>query len=237
MANTTPTALGYSRVSTCEQALSGLGIDAQHARLTGWAAMTDTPIELLDENGVSGTLAPEARPVLGPALARLADPDDAATVLVAAKVDRLGRDVADVLALADRAEAEGGGWVVVDVGRDTNTTKGRMRLTMRAALGRGERDMTAQRTTGALASLKARGVRLGRPVADVTRRVGRWAEGLAAGERPNWSKLARELNRMADDDPERWAKPSRSPWSGRDVKRAVETVRLDAEAARAAETT
>ena len=156
-------AIIYARVSTRDQAASGLGIEAQIARCRAWAEYRGYQVtEVVSENGVSGTLAPDARPGLGRALHALTAGQ--ADALVVAKLDRLGRDVADVLALADTAERQGWSLAVLDLDLDTSTPGGRLVLTMFAALARWERDIIAERTSAALQALKRRGKRLGRPV-------------------------------------------------------------------------
>lgn len=104
------TAIVHARVSTAEQAASGPGIAAQAERCRGYADSRGVAAE----NGVSGTLAHEDRPVLGPVLAELAG-DGGPDMLTVAKLDRLGRDVRDVLALAERADREDWGLVVLDL--------------------------------------------------------------------------------------------------------------------------
>ena len=167
-------AIIYARVSTRDQAASGLGIEAQIARCRAWAEYRGYQVtEVVSENGVSGTLAPDARPGLGRALHALTAGQ--ADALVVAKLDRLGRDVADVLALADTAERQGWSLAVLDLDLDTSTPGGRLVLTMFAALARWERDIIAERTSAALPALKRRGKRLGRPVEQSpTARGGRW---------------------------------------------------------------
>lgn len=162
-ADSPPRAILYARVSTAEQAASGLGLEAQltrtraHAEANGYQV-----VAVRQENGASGMIAPDQRPELGAALADLAA--GSADILVAAALSRLGRNTADVLALVDRAEREGWGLAVLDLGLDTRQPVGRLVLTMLAGIARFERDQTAQRTRDALAAKKARGARLGAPV-------------------------------------------------------------------------
>ena len=109
-------------------------------------------------------MAPDRRPGLSQALARLEDPADPAQVLITAKLDRLGRDTRDILNLADRARA--GGWrlVLLDLDIDSSTPAGGLMLTVMAAIAEFERRVISERTTRALAELKAQGATLGRPV-------------------------------------------------------------------------
>ena len=163
------TAIIYARVSTSEQAASGLGIAAQFERCRAYATARGIQPREVSENGVSGTLAPADRPVLGPVLAELAA--GTADTLIVAKLDRLGRDVRDVLALAEVAQRQGWSLVVLDLDIDTSTAGGKLVLTMFAALAEWERNVIAERTRAALAEKKRKGERLGRPV-EVARATG-----------------------------------------------------------------
>lgn len=224
--------LGYARVSTAEQARSGLGLDAQRAAIDGWAAGSGAVVEHHAENGASGMMAPDERPVLGELLGRLADPADPAGTLAVSRLDRLGRSVVDVLDLLDRAEREGWHVVMLDVAVDTTTTPaGRMIATVMAAMARMERDMTAQRTRDALAAKKAQGARLGRPVSDATRDAAKRIAVLAAEGR---SQRAIAAALTAEGWPR--ATPGAGPWTARAVGLALRSARLDnhAGAARAA---
>ena len=94
-------AICYLRVSTEEQATSGLGIEAQRERTTAYAISKGWPhVEIID-NTVSGTTTPRHRPGLSQAL-ELLDTHQA-DVLIVSSLDRLSRSVRDVLDLADRA--------------------------------------------------------------------------------------------------------------------------------------
>lgn len=167
-------AIGYLRVSTEEQSVSGLGLEAQRATIRAHAESIGCEIVgwYVDE-GVSGSVAPVERPGLSDALDRMAA--DMPYRLIVAKLDRLARSTIDVLNLDALARDEGWGLVLCDVpGIDTATPEGRMMLTQLASFAQFERDRIAQRTREALAVRKAQGVRLGRPSAlprDVVARI------------------------------------------------------------------
>ena len=67
------------------------------------------------------------RPAIADALERLKSGE--ATVLVAAKLDRLSRSVLDFAKLLERSEKEGWGLVLLDLDLDTTTPAGRLTLT------------------------------------------------------------------------------------------------------------
>ncbi|WP_420608558.1 recombinase family protein [Candidatus Poriferisodalis sp.] len=222
-------ALGYSRVSTVEQSRSGLGIAAQQSAIDGWAASRPdrTAVEHHSENGTSGMLAPDERPVLSVLLDRLADPADPAGTLVVSRLDRLGRSVIDVLALMDRAEREGWSVVMLDLNVDTTTPAGLMIATVMASMARMERDMTAERTRLALAERAAAGVRLGRPVSDQTRSAAQRAEQLTA----DGLTLRAVADALTAEGLPRATGDRQRPWNAMAVKRALHTLRLDRRAA------
>ncbi|WP_419838149.1 recombinase family protein [Candidatus Poriferisodalis sp.] len=222
-------ALGYARVSTAEQARTGLGLAAQRAAIDDWAAgrSDKVVVEHHDENGASGMLAPEDRPVLSVLLDRLADSDDPASALVVSHLDRLGRSVIDVLWLMDRAQREDWSVVMLDLEVDATTATGRMIATVMAAMARMERDMTAEKTRRALAERAAAGARLGRPVSAETRAAAVRAEALAA-DGLSLRSIARTLTA------EGWLRATgdrQRPWDAAAAGRALRSLQLDREAA------
>ena len=155
-------AVAYTRVSTEEQATSGLGLAAQRATIaTAVLGKGGTIVAELADEGISGSIAADERPGVAEALALIAA--GTADTLVVAKLDRLGRSAYDVLGIAQRAEREGWALVVLDLGLDTTTPVGRFTLTILAGVAQLERDLIRQRTREALAAKKARGERVGRP--------------------------------------------------------------------------
>jgi DNA invertase Pin-like site-specific DNA recombinase len=181
--------LGYVRVSTDEQAGSGLGLDAQRASILaecerrGW-----TLVELIEDAGFSAKTL--ERPGMVHALDLLARGE--AGVLVVAKLDRATRSVMDAANLLARSQVEGWKLVALDLGLDPTTPTGELVATIMAAVAQWERRAIGARTREALAAKRAQGVRLGRPTvlgADVVARIVS-AHEAGAG----WSEIARQLN-------------------------------------------
>lgn len=156
---TTTRVLGYLRVSTTEQADSGAGLDAQRAAIAAEADRQGWSVEYVADAGISG--ATLSRPALTEALDRL-DAGDA-DALVAAKLDRVSRSVADFAGLLDRAQRKGWRLVLLDTGVDTSTASGELVSNMLASAAQYERRLISQRTRDGLAAKRAQGVRLGRP--------------------------------------------------------------------------
>lgn len=141
--------VAYLRVSTAKQGHSGLGLEAQAAaideyvrRMKGTILRTFTEIESGKNN---------QRPELAKAL-HLAKVTGA--TLVIAKLDRLSRNAAFLLALRD----SGVKFIAADMPDANELTVGIMAL-----VAQQEREAISKRTTEALKAARARGVRLGNP--------------------------------------------------------------------------
>lgn len=166
------TVVSYIRVSTDEQAVSGLGIEAQRETITAYAARKGLTVvaEHIDAGISAKTLAD--RP--GALAALDAVRTGKAAGVLAAKMDRLSRSVVDGGALLD--EARTAGWTLhfADFDIDTSTPAGEMSANVIIAASQYERRLISQRTRDALAAKRARGDRLGRPSKtplEVTRRI------------------------------------------------------------------
>lgn len=141
--------VAYHRVSTAKQGRSGLGLEAQTKAIEEYAKNRNgvviqsfTEVESGKEN---------RRPELEKAL-HLAKVTGA--TLVIAKLDRLSRNAAFLLALRD----SGVKFVAADLPEANDLTVGIMAL-----VAQQEREAISRRTTEALAAAKARGIKLGNP--------------------------------------------------------------------------
>jgi len=133
--------IGYGRVSTRDQ-----NPDGQLDALT--AAGCDEV--LIDK--ASGKLA--RRPALDQALLMAARPGDQ---LVITKLDRLGRSLEHLIALAKDLHARGVDLVVLDQGIDTSTALGRMFFQILGAIAEFEHALMSERTRDGLEAARARG--------------------------------------------------------------------------------
>jgi DNA invertase Pin-like site-specific DNA recombinase len=153
--------IGYIRVSTDEQAMSGLGLEAQERAIRhhvdgrdGWRI-----VQLIrDEAEWSGHLD---RPGLMRAFSLLVA--GRADALVVAKLDRLTRSSADFSQIMLWLREEEKQLVVLDFNVDTTTAAGEAMATVLMAFAQMERGLISERTRAALASLRARGQPIGRP--------------------------------------------------------------------------
>lgn len=214
--------IAYYRVSTDEQAATGLGLEAQRAAVM--AAATARGWTLAAEHTDAGRSGRDMnRPAL---LAAVADLEAAGGVLMVAKLDRLSRSVLDFAHLAERARRAGWSVVALDVDVDTTTPTGELVANITASVAQWERRIIAARTSDALQAKKAAGARLGRPVTlpeAVRRRI---ADDHTAGQ--SLAGIARSLNAEAVPT----ARGGR--WYASTVRAVLASLDLDAEAAEAA---
>lgn len=224
-----PTAVVYCRVSTDRQAKSGLGLEAQEAAGRRIAAEKGWQAEVVVDAGVSGRVAPDDRPALGPALQGLKAGRFCA--LITSTIDRLSRKTRHSLDLAERSQDEG--WELVVGGiPDIRTPTGYFHSTVMAAVAQLERQTMGQRISDALQAKKARGQRLGCPV-QTPDRIRAYIERLhRQGE--SASAIARRLNEAGVPT----VRGGRKWWPST-VKGVLRSLELDreAEAARAERTT
>ena len=151
--------VGYLRVSTTEQADSGLGVAAQKARIAAEAERRGWAVTWITDDGYSAKNLD--RPGMRKALDLLATGQ--AEALITAKLDRLSRSVVDFSQTLTLAKKQGWAVVLLDLGVDTGTPNGKLVAGLMAQIAEWERDIIAARTKDALAAAKARGQRLGRP--------------------------------------------------------------------------
>lgn len=154
-----PNAVAYLRVSTDEQAISGLGLDAQRASVQGKAEQLGLPLDaVFEEPAVSGAARREDRPVLMQAVTALRRGD----VLLVAKRDRLGRDFLET-GLIERQVKKRGARVVSAAGEGTHDDEPSSVFTRHVmdAVAELELSMIRARTKASLAAKRARGERAG----------------------------------------------------------------------------
>src|SRR5580693_3786511 len=149
----------YLRVSTDEQAESGLGLEAQLAACKAMAARMGWEVVVILEDAMSGGLPLEKRTILMDALAELGKGD----VLLVAKRDRLSRGDMMTTAMIEAAVQRAGARVVSAAGEGTESDDPASVLMRRIidAFGEYERLLIKARTRAALRAKKARGERYG----------------------------------------------------------------------------
>ena len=179
--------IGYVRVSTAKQGHSALGIEAQRATLSGFAAAEGFELVrvFVEVETSKGADALDRRPQLAAALSEARRQRCSVAV---AKLDRLSRDVHFISGLmAHRVP-----FVVAELGPDVDP----FILHLFAALAEKERAMISARTKAALAAAKARGVALGGPkLAQARKRAVASIKSLADHHAGNVLPVIREIQR------------------------------------------
>jgi DNA invertase Pin-like site-specific DNA recombinase len=137
--------VAYYRVSTDKQGQSGLGLEAQQAAVASYRDSIIAEFTEIESGKV------DQRPQLALALEQCRKHN--AAILIA-KIDRLSRDAAFLLALRKAG---------VDIVAADMPHAGTLEFGIRAVVAQHEREEIARRTKAALAAAKARGVRLGSP--------------------------------------------------------------------------
>lgn len=214
------TVLGYVRVSTEEQATSGLGLADQRRAIAAEADRRGWHVEWIEDAGYSARDL--RRPGVATALDRLAQGE--ARTLVVSKLDRLSRSLVDFAGLMARAQKQGWALVALDLGVDTTTASGELVANVMAAVAQWERRIISDRTKAALAMKRAEGVRLGRPVTLPPSLRQRIADERATGA--SLRAIAAGLN--AEGVP---TAHGGAQWRPSTVRGVLDSVQLDAEVA------
>jgi putative DNA-invertase from lambdoid prophage Rac len=138
---------GYCRVSTAEQASSGLSLDTQQQQITGYAMMKGWSVaEFFVEAGVSGSVPLADRPE-GQRLLTALQPGD---VVITAKLDRAFRSAADALGTLEALKEDKVALHMIDLGGDvTGNGISKLVFTILSAVAENERDRIRERVRDA----------------------------------------------------------------------------------------
>ena len=151
----TKNAIAYVRVSTDEQAASGLGLEDQRRKVIAYCvAKGFNLLNIYEDPGCSG--ADLDRKGLNAARQRVIDPD--VDVIVFAKIDRLTRRTRHLLDLVDEF-SETVDVAFVAEGMDTTTPQGKAVMTILSAINELELETIKERTRAALRVLRESGKR------------------------------------------------------------------------------
>jgi site-specific DNA recombinase len=150
--------IGYIRVSSEEQAQSGLSLAHQRAKIEAYCLATD--IELV---GIIEDAGRSAKTMQRPGLLQALDMLKAkqADALVILKLDRLTRSVKDLGELVELFDKSGSALISVQDSINTDTAAGRLVLNVLGSVAQWEREAICERTKAALAVKKAKRERVG----------------------------------------------------------------------------
>ena len=135
-----------------------MSLDAQESRIRAWRAAQEAElVEIIRDEGVSGTKLLGERPG-GRRVAHLLESRrPSADAVVVVRMDRLGRDAAEQIALLKRFRSGKVGLVAIAQQIDLATPHGRAMAQIGAVFNELERSLIAERTTEALSELRRQG--------------------------------------------------------------------------------
>lgn len=171
-------AIPYYRVSTERQGQSGLGLDAQRKAVRDFAVFNK--LKLLDEYTEIESGKNNRRPILLKVLEQCKENN---ALLLIAKLDRLGRNVAFISKLME-SDVD---FVAVD-----NPYANKLQVHIMAAFAEYERDQISRRTKEALQAAKRRGVVLGSNAKSLAELHRKQSKAFARKMRPMIRSLMKE---------------------------------------------
>lgn len=134
----------YARVSTEEQAMHGVSLDAQKERLLQYAKENElTVVDIYVDEGISArkryTRRSEFMRMLDDVRAGRID------VVLFIKLDRWFRNIADYYEVQAILDRHGVQWIATEEDYDTTTANGRLALNIKLAIAQDESDRTSER--------------------------------------------------------------------------------------------
>src|SRR6516165_1586157 len=151
-------ALGYIRVSSEEQADSGLGLEARRQRIAAYCNMKGLHLaEVYEDPGISGAKPLASRPA-GSELPAAAHKGN--TLVIVSKLDRLFRSVADAANVIADFDKKGIQLVSIAESFDMSSPYGRAMAQMASVFAELERAMIQERTRAAMNVKRSRGERI-----------------------------------------------------------------------------
>ena len=140
--------VGYVRVSTEDQAVNGISLDAQRSRIESYAFATGLELdEIVTDHGAS------AKTLERLGLRQIIDQvrNGHISTVIVLKLDRLTRSTKDLSELLDLFSQTSSALVSVSESLDTASAAGRMVVNMLGVVAQWEREAVAERTVMALA--------------------------------------------------------------------------------------
>ncbi len=152
-------AIGYTRVSTRDQADSGASLASQRTKIEAYAVLHELElVEVIEDAGFS------AKSLDRPGMTKLLSliRGRRIGVVVVAKLDRITRSVRDLGELIDVFQRSGVEFASVADHIDTSTASGRLVLNVMGSVSQWEREAIGERTAEALAVMRSNGRRISR---------------------------------------------------------------------------
>ena len=134
----------YVRVSTEEQAIHGLSIDAQTAALIAWAEQNRCQVVgVYTDAGISARKPASKRPELQRLLRDVSD--GLGDMIVFTKLDRWFRNISEYYKVQEILEKHRVTWKTIQEDYDTSTASGRLKVNIMLSVAQDEADRTGER--------------------------------------------------------------------------------------------
>ena len=145
----------YIRVSTEEQAVHGLSIEAQREALDAWAETAGVQVagHYIDA-GISARKSAAKRPELQRLLSDVET--GLIDLVVFTKLDRWFRNIAEYYKVQEILERHRVDWKTIHEDYDTSTASGRLKINIMLSVAQDEADRTSERIKAVFASKKER---------------------------------------------------------------------------------
>jgi DNA invertase Pin-like site-specific DNA recombinase len=151
-------AIAYIRVSSDDQADSGLGLEAQRQRIADYCRLKGLRLaEVFEDPGISGGKPLASRPAGSQLLDAAYKGKD---LVIVAKLDRLFRSVADAASVIADFDKKGIRLVALSEGFDLRNPYGRAMAQMASVFAELERALIQERTRSAMDVKRSRGERI-----------------------------------------------------------------------------
>ena len=146
----------YVRVSTEEQKVNGLSIDAQRAALENWAKSNGVNIyDFYNDAGISARKKYNKRPEL---LRLLSDAEEGKIdLIIFTKLDRWFRNIAEYYKVQEILESHNVNWKAIHEDYDTMTSSGRLKINIMLSVAQDEADRDSERIKAVFENKRANG--------------------------------------------------------------------------------
>lgn len=181
--------IGYVRVSTEEQANSGLSLSAQTEKIKAYALLNDIDlVDVIMDAGLSGKNTDRE------GLQQILEMVKVGTIdaFIVCKLDRLSRKVVDTLEMIEDFEKAGVAFHSIQEKVDTKSAIGKFFLTITAAFAEMERNVISERTSAALQEKRRQGKLAGK----VPFGFDLGADGETLSENPNEQEAMRVMSEL-----------------------------------------
>ena len=151
--------VGYIRVSTVQQADSGLSLEAQRTKIEAYAAMHELNLSIIEDAGISGKTLDHR---LGMTRLLKLIQSRKVDMVIVSKIDRISRSISDLNNLIQLFNKSGVEFVSINDHIDTGSANGRLSINLLGSINQWEREIGAERTVEAMAVMRSNGKRISR---------------------------------------------------------------------------